>query len=421
MKIRIAFFVVATFLFGGSALQGQSHEILDAWKSTEARQFDFWIGKWDVNLRMIQKDLTWKDSVKAKVEIYPILDGKAILELWDSKPIKGFSLRYFDPGEKKWILYLNWPNRYNSSIGSLKGEFRHGRGEFFSKSNRVISRYSFCDITPTSLRWDDAFSNDGGKTWRNNWIMEFTRTGKKPVLPIGDHAHTYAPGTRCPSKQTKVLESLGGQWKGKLTVYNGEKKQQVDAKLQIYKVLGGCSVIRFLEFELGGKTHREFGLLTYNPAGSRYEEMRMDNQTGTGVDVLRGKIKDGIVSLKTSVKKDQKALQKQHQWTLPTKDKDTIELTVSSSSGSADWKQQVAGTFARVKSKTSAKATDKKLAINAVCPRSGKPVVENSLTKYRGQTVGFCNQHCRDDFAANVADRPNDRKFFDKIIDRKKK
>ena len=55
-------------------------------------------------------------------------------------------------------------------------------------------------------------------------------------------------------------------------------------------------------------------------------------------------------------------------------------------------------------------------AINPTCPRSGKPVSEDSLTEYRGHVVGFCNTHCRDDFAANVADRPDDRAHFDALI-----
>lgn len=54
--------------------------------------------------------------------------------------------------------------------------------------------------------------------------------------------------------------------------------------------------------------------------------------------------------------------------------------------------------------------------INATCPRSGKPVVADSLTEYRGYVVGFCNTHCRDDFAANVDERPNDTSFFDAAI-----
>ena len=36
--------------------------------------------------------------------------------------------------------------------------------------------------------------------------------------------------------------------------------------------------------------------------------------------------------------------------------------------------------------------------VNESCPWSGKPVSADSLTRYRGQVVGFCNTGCRDKF-----------------------
>ena len=36
--------------------------------------------------------------------------------------------------------------------------------------------------------------------------------------------------------------------------------------------------------------------------------------------------------------------------------------------------------------------------INEICPWSGDPVAEDSLTTYNGQVVGFCNPGCRDKF-----------------------
>jgi hypothetical protein len=46
--------------------------------------------------------------------------------------------------------------------------------------------------------------------------------------------------------------------------------------------------------------------------------------------------------------------------------------------------------------------TDLKLedCVNSVCPWSGKPVSADSLTRYRGHVVGFCNTGCRDKFEA---------------------
>jgi hypothetical protein len=50
--------------------------------------------------------------------------------------------------------------------------------------------------------------------------------------------------------------------------------------------------------------------------------------------------------------------------------------------------------------------------VNATCPWSGEPVSADSLTRYRGQVVGFCNIGCRDKFEAAT-------KAFDSVIEAK--
>lgn len=58
-------------------------------------------------------------------------------------------------------------------------------------------------------------------------------------------------------------------------------------------------------------------------------------------------------------------------------------------------------------------------AINKYCPRSGKPIADDSLTKYRGYVVGFCNPDCRDDFANNIDSCTKDTSYFDVVIKEK--
>ena len=41
--------------------------------------------------------------------------------------------------------------------------------------------------------------------------------------------------------------------------------------------------------------------------------------------------------------------------------------------------------------------------INRVCPWSGDPVQADSLTRYQGKVVGFCNPGCRDKFVKATA------------------
>lgn len=54
--------------------------------------------------------------------------------------------------------------------------------------------------------------------------------------------------------------------------------------------------------------------------------------------------------------------------------------------------------------------------INKFCPRSGKPIKSDSLTIYKGHTVGFCNPHCCQEFMANPDNYPSDRTYFDTLI-----
>ena len=41
-------------------------------------------------------------------------------------------------------------------------------------------------------------------------------------------------------------------------------------------------------------------------------------------------------------------------------------------------------------------------AVNETCPWSGKPIQADSLTRYAGAVVGFCNPECRDKFARAI-------------------
>lgn len=252
----------------------------------ESRQFDFWVGAWDVNLRIQQPDLSWKDSIQADARVYPILFGKAVLELWDSPTIKGYSLRYYDPKRKEWVLWLNWPGQDRSGSSSLSGTFRHGRGDFQSVNERPdgstsISRYSFNDITPHSLRWDDAYSDDGGKTWRNQWIMEFTRREAVPTLdPAGGPAHTFVDGSRATLPQFAHYAYLEGNFEGELVVTGIE--DPIPVTWVGYKVLDGCAIISFLRFELLGTKHEVFHHLTWNTYANRFEATILEDSPITG-------------------------------------------------------------------------------------------------------------------------------------------
>lgn len=326
-------------------------KVREPWLFTEARQFDFWIGEWDVNLRIKQEDSSWADRVKSKANIYRILDGKAILELWNADTIKGYSLRYFDSEKKKWILMLNWPGKNRSGSSSLSGMFRHGRGEFFSTrknqaGQEVISRYTFSDITATSLRWDDAFSSDGGKTWTNNWIMEFSRSADQSEWPApGRNLHTYENGARCDLAEFRVFEQLIGTWHGEMRLESQDGNSAiVPVELNGYKVLDGCAVMNFMSFRVDGKNHREFSLKTYNTYGRIFEDTRLDNSRDGTVSIYYGKQNGQTYEFVESEEYAGGDIYTKYVWTFEKTDQAGFEM-YRSTDKKATWKKMKAATF----------------------------------------------------------------------------
>lgn len=271
-----------------------------------ARAFDFWLGEWDVNLRVKQDDQRWADERTATAKIYSVLGGRAILELWDEDTpgdaIRGFSLRYYDETDAEWKLYLNWAGHNRSGISGLAGSFRHGRGEFFSEyaiddSTTMLKRYTFSDITENSLRWDDAFSTDAGKTWTNNWIMEFTRTADSASWPApGEPAHTYYDGGRCDLPAFDLVKKFPGNWAGVVT----GRFATCAWEHRTHAILDGCAAIMIINyhdnFDETGHIP-EIGFFSYNTYAGMYEYATLSGEVGGQFQSHFGTMVDGRLIL----------------------------------------------------------------------------------------------------------------------------
>jgi len=149
------------------------------------RDFDFEIGTWKTHLKRLVRPLTgsttWVELEGTSV-VRKVWDGRAnLLELQANGPsgrFEGLSLRLYNPQARQWSL-----NFSNSSGGTLSpptiGEFKNGRGEFYNQETlngrTILVRFVISVITPDSAHFEQAFSDDGGKTWEVNWIATDTR------------------------------------------------------------------------------------------------------------------------------------------------------------------------------------------------------------------------------------------------------
>ncbi len=94
--------------------------------------------------------------------------------------IEGLSLRVYNPVSRQWsVSYAN--SGFGMGGPPLVGAFRDGRGEFYAADTlgdrAILARFIFSEVTATTFRLEQAFSDDGGKTWEANWIATFRRRG----------------------------------------------------------------------------------------------------------------------------------------------------------------------------------------------------------------------------------------------------
>jgi hypothetical protein len=147
--------------------------------------FDFHIGNWKTHLRRLLNPLTgsttWVEYDGTTV-VRKVWNGRAnLVELVADGPaghFEGLSLRLYNPQSHQWSL--NFANVNSGTIAQPTiGEFKNGRGEFFNQETlngrAIFVRFIISDITPNSCRFEQSFSDDGGKTWEVNWIAIDTR------------------------------------------------------------------------------------------------------------------------------------------------------------------------------------------------------------------------------------------------------
>lgn len=147
--------------------------------------FDFLIGTWKVHHRRLKERLkgsTEWEQFEGDTVANKILNGLGNMDenLIHGKtgPVHAISLRLFNPESKEWSIY--WSTDQTGILDvPVIGGFKDGRGEFYSQEvfegHHIYNRFIWSKITANSCQWEQAFSEDGGKTWETNWIMEFRR------------------------------------------------------------------------------------------------------------------------------------------------------------------------------------------------------------------------------------------------------
>lgn len=139
----------------------------------QAREFDFWIGEWDVYV-------TGTKNLAGHSLIQIASGGCMILENWTSKgPGSGKSMNFVDPFSGKWKQV--WVGSSGLNVSEfLNGEYKENamRFEFETKDRQgtpQLVKFHFYNQSPDQVRQLHQTSADGGKTWTTTYDFTYLR------------------------------------------------------------------------------------------------------------------------------------------------------------------------------------------------------------------------------------------------------
>ena len=143
-------------------------------------EFDFLTGRWTISHRRLKRPGEW-DEFTGEATCWSILGGIASIEELriPARNFAGMGLRLLDVANRTWTDF--WVNATSGVLTTpgTTGAFVDGVGTFTANEldgeTPIIVRGMWDRITPVSCRWSQATSRDNGRTWEDNWLMDWVR------------------------------------------------------------------------------------------------------------------------------------------------------------------------------------------------------------------------------------------------------
>lgn len=144
--------------------------------------FDFLAGHWRIQHRRLKSGTTdeW-DEFAGEASCFTILGGIGSVEELriPARNFSGMGLRLLDVSARVWNDF--WVNAASGVLATpgMTGHFQDGVATFSADDvdgeEPIKVRGVWDRITPTSCRWQQSVSRDGGRTWASNWSMDWQR------------------------------------------------------------------------------------------------------------------------------------------------------------------------------------------------------------------------------------------------------
>lgn len=242
------------------------------------RQFDFWVGDWDVNNRQKDGQGAWQPVGESVAKIRLAAGGNCVIEDWrgqlNGNKLVGYSIRAYDENQKQWFIFLNWHGGNPGSRGLMAGRAKTDRLEF-TPPGGVTPRYTFSKATADSCQWDEATSTDQGETYTTNWIMDFQRTGPEKSL-TAENLPIEQPLESNLKRFTayRSFDELIGRWEGEASA--GDRTGTV--KISTTSTVEGFGLLMIMDIAWSdGETESHVWTFAHSQQFQSWEILRVDS------------------------------------------------------------------------------------------------------------------------------------------------
>jgi hypothetical protein len=175
MQIRLAVVVLFLTCLAG-ARQNNSAAQPKPCAEPEQKQFEFWVGEWD---------LTWPGNNPGQTDhgtnsVQRILEGCIVQENFsgaEAMHLRGQSVSIFDASARKWKqTWVDNEGAYLDFVGEFKdGQMVLAREAIRPDGTKALQRMVFKNITHEEFDWSWEASKDGGKSWTVIWPIHYKR------------------------------------------------------------------------------------------------------------------------------------------------------------------------------------------------------------------------------------------------------
>ncbi len=186
--IRLCTIACCLATLSGTAQAAESAAATPALREAQRdgqHDFDFNIGTWRSHIRRLKTPLSGSSewvNLEGTVAVRKVWGGRAQLEEIEADGPdghwEGATLFLYNPEAHQWAQA--YVDSRDGMLGiPMIGQFKDGKGELIDQEiwhgRSILVRGTWSEIKPDSHRFEQAFSDDGGKTWETNFVATLAR------------------------------------------------------------------------------------------------------------------------------------------------------------------------------------------------------------------------------------------------------